>query len=68
MPSSDYLRFTKVSKALILLSAPGEARISTTLLAGKRTVLRACITKYLKGPVDIQGLIESLAHPRCGYA
>jgi glutamate/tyrosine decarboxylase-like PLP-dependent enzyme len=39
----------------------GEAWISTTVLAGKRTVLRACITNYLTQESDIAALIELLA-------
>jgi glutamate/tyrosine decarboxylase-like PLP-dependent enzyme len=38
----------------------GEAWISTTLLAGKETVLRACITNYRTSAQDIDDLIVSL--------
>jgi hypothetical protein len=38
----------------------GEAWISTTLLAGRETVLRACITNYRTSPQDIDDLIVSL--------
>jgi glutamate/tyrosine decarboxylase-like PLP-dependent enzyme len=44
--------------------ASGEAWISTTLLGGKRTSLRACITNYLTGPEDIAALVESLRRAR----
>ena len=38
----------------------GEAWISTTLLAGKETVLRACVTNYRTSPQDIEDLVSSL--------
>jgi glutamate/tyrosine decarboxylase-like PLP-dependent enzyme len=40
--------------------ASGEAWISTTLLAGTETVLRACITNYQTNPEHIDDLVESL--------
>jgi glutamate/tyrosine decarboxylase-like PLP-dependent enzyme len=42
----------------------GEAWISTTLLGGNRTVLRACITNYLTQPSDISALVETLGRAR----
>jgi aromatic-L-amino-acid/L-tryptophan decarboxylase len=44
--------------------ASGEAWISTTLLAGTRTVLRACITNYLTEPTDIDALVATLDRAR----
>jgi hypothetical protein len=40
--------------------ASGEAWISTTILAGTETVLRACITNYQTNPEHIDDLVESL--------
>jgi glutamate/tyrosine decarboxylase-like PLP-dependent enzyme len=40
--------------------ASGEAWISTTILAGTETVLRACITNYQTNPEHIEDLVESL--------
>ena len=42
----------------------GEAWISTTVLAGSKTVLRACITNYRTTPEDISALIQSLGRAR----
>ncbi|MGD0617100.1 MAG: aminotransferase class V-fold PLP-dependent enzyme [Bryobacteraceae bacterium] len=42
----------------------GEAWISTTVLAGSKTVLRACITNYRTTPADISALIQSLGRAR----
>jgi len=44
----------------------GEAWISTTLLAGSKTVLRACITNYRTTPADIAALIDTLGRARDG--
>jgi glutamate/tyrosine decarboxylase-like PLP-dependent enzyme len=44
--------------------ASGEAWISTTVLAGSKTVLRACITNYRTTPEDILALIETLGRAR----
>jgi glutamate/tyrosine decarboxylase-like PLP-dependent enzyme len=44
--------------------ASGEAWISTTLLGGTRTVLRACITNYLTQPSDIDALLATLERAR----
>lgn len=40
--------------------ASGEAWISTTLLAGTDTVLRACVTNYGSQPEHVQKLIDAL--------
>jgi glutamate/tyrosine decarboxylase-like PLP-dependent enzyme len=42
----------------------GEAWISTTVLSGSKTVLRACITNYRTTPEDISALIQSLGRAR----
>ena len=42
----------------------GEAWISTTVLAGSKTVLRACITNYRTSPEDIDALVETLGRAR----
>jgi glutamate/tyrosine decarboxylase-like PLP-dependent enzyme len=42
----------------------GEAWISTTVLGGSKTVLRACITNYRTTPADIAALIQSLGRAR----
>jgi glutamate/tyrosine decarboxylase-like PLP-dependent enzyme len=42
----------------------GEAWISTTVLAGSKTVLRACITNYRTTPEDISALIKTLGRAR----
>jgi glutamate/tyrosine decarboxylase-like PLP-dependent enzyme len=42
----------------------GEAWISTTVLAGSKTVLRACITNYRTTPQDISALITTLGRAR----
>ena len=42
----------------------GEAWISTTVLAGSKTVLRACITNYRTAPGDVEALVESLGRAR----
>jgi glutamate/tyrosine decarboxylase-like PLP-dependent enzyme len=42
----------------------GEAWISTTLLGGNRTVLRACITNYLTQPRDVDALVKTVARTR----
>jgi hypothetical protein len=42
----------------------GEAWISTTVLAGARTVLRACITNYRTTPDDVSALVASLERAR----
>jgi len=39
----------------------GKAWISTTVLAGRRTVLRACITNYRTQESDVSALIRDLA-------
>jgi len=44
----------------------GEAWISTTLLAGSRLTLRACVTNYRTQPSDIHALIGSLDKARAG--
>ncbi len=44
--------------------ASGEAWISTTVLAGSKRVLRACITNYRTAPEDIAALIQSLGRAR----
>jgi len=44
--------------------ASGEAWLSTTLLAGKRTTLRACITNYRTTSEDIAALIDALGRAR----
>ena len=44
--------------------ASGEAWISTTVLAGSKTVLRACITNYRTAPGDIAALIDTLGRAR----
>jgi glutamate/tyrosine decarboxylase-like PLP-dependent enzyme len=44
--------------------ASGEAWISTTVLAGVRTTLRACITNYRTSAADIAALITSLGKAR----
>lgn len=44
----------------------GEAWISTTLLAGNRTVLRACITNYKTMPEHLDRLVDSLERARTG--
>ena len=38
----------------------GETWISTTVLHGRQTVLRACITNYRNGPQDVEALVMSL--------
>ena len=38
----------------------GEAWISTTLLAGNETVLRACITNYRTNPQHVEDLVAAL--------
>jgi glutamate/tyrosine decarboxylase-like PLP-dependent enzyme len=48
----------------MLVVASGEAWISTTVLAGSKTVLRACITNYRTTPEDISALIETLGRAR----
>lgn len=40
--------------------ASGEAWISTAVLGGVRTALRACITNYLTQPSDIRALVATL--------
>jgi hypothetical protein len=40
--------------------ASGESWISTTLLAGSKLVLRACITNFLTQESDLAALVESL--------
>lgn len=42
----------------------GEAWISSTLLAGKQRVIRACITNYRTGPEHVDALVESLQRAR----
>jgi glutamate/tyrosine decarboxylase-like PLP-dependent enzyme len=42
----------------------GEAWISTTLVVGTRTVLRACITNFLTQPSDIEALVTALRRAR----
>jgi glutamate/tyrosine decarboxylase-like PLP-dependent enzyme len=44
--------------------ASGEAWLSTTLLAAKRTTLRACITNYRTTSEDIAALIDALGRAR----
>jgi hypothetical protein len=42
----------------------GEAWISTTLLAGSRTAIRACVTNYRTSDADIHALVKSLNDAR----
>jgi glutamate/tyrosine decarboxylase-like PLP-dependent enzyme len=42
----------------------GEAWISTTLLAGSRMAIRACITNYRTGESDVRALVASLNRAR----
>lgn len=51
--------------ALNIVSS-GEAWISTTMLHGRRTVLRACITNFRTGLSDIEAVVESLDRARTG--
>jgi glutamate/tyrosine decarboxylase-like PLP-dependent enzyme len=44
--------------------ASGAAWISTTLLAGARTVIRACITNYRTTPEDVAALVGALGRAR----
>lgn len=44
--------------------ASGEAWISTTVLGGRRRVLRACVTNFETGEHDIDALVETLARSR----
>ncbi len=44
--------------------ASGEAWISTTLLGGRRTVLRACITNFRTDSSDIEALLATLDRAR----
>jgi glutamate/tyrosine decarboxylase-like PLP-dependent enzyme len=46
------------------VTGSGEAWISTTVLAGSKTVLRACITNYRTTPEDISALIQTLERAR----
>jgi glutamate/tyrosine decarboxylase-like PLP-dependent enzyme len=51
----------RVARAVV---AGGEAWISTTMLAGERKTLRACITNYRTQPDDIRALIATLDRAR----
>jgi glutamate/tyrosine decarboxylase-like PLP-dependent enzyme len=52
-------------KAIVMsIVTSGEAWISTTLVAGGRTVIRACVTNYLTQPSHIEALAASLRSAR----
>ena len=55
----------ETQKAIAMsIVASGEAWISTTLVGGTRTVLRACITNYLTQPADVEALAAILRSAR----
>ena len=59
----------EVQRAIAMhVVASGEAWISTAVLAGGRTVLRACITNYRTQPGDIEALIGTLERARKAVA
>jgi glutamate/tyrosine decarboxylase-like PLP-dependent enzyme len=51
----------RIARAVV---ASGAAWISTTVLGGRRTVLRACITNYRTGPADVEALLVTLENAR----
>ncbi len=57
--SSEYLE--RISREIV---TSGEAWISTTLLNGKISVLRACITNYMTEPEDVRYLVRELGKVR----
>ncbi len=46
----------------------GEAWISTTVLAGTKTVLRACITNYRTAAEDVSALVAALERARADWS
>jgi glutamate/tyrosine decarboxylase-like PLP-dependent enzyme len=46
----------------------GEAWISTTVIAGKTTVLRACVTHYGSQPSHVEDLVQTLHRARASQA
>jgi glutamate/tyrosine decarboxylase-like PLP-dependent enzyme len=60
-PTAGSERQKAIARAMI---TSGDAWISTTVIAGTRTVLRACITNYLTQATDIEALISSLRDVR----
>jgi len=46
------------------LVSSGRAWISSTVLAGSKPVLRACITNYRTQPEDVEALVQALAEAR----
>ena len=55
-PGGSEERQKQIALAVV---ASGEAWISTTIVGGRRTVLRACITNYRTGPQDIEALLSN---------
>jgi glutamate/tyrosine decarboxylase-like PLP-dependent enzyme len=56
-PDLDEDRLKEIAMRVV---ASGESWISTTLLAGSKLVLRACITNFLTEESDLAALVESL--------
>jgi glutamate/tyrosine decarboxylase-like PLP-dependent enzyme len=60
-PGGDAERQKSIAMSVV---SSGAAWISTTVLAGKRTVLRACVTNFLTQPGDIDVLAAALRSAR----